>query len=71
MVQEYDNKDIGDAIDKAFDAGYEAAVEKASKWLKIFYMFKMQLDGSNKLGADIQTNIINGIVNNFKEYMKP
>jgi hypothetical protein len=33
MTQKYDNKDIGDIIDKSFDAGYNSAVNRACQIL--------------------------------------
>ena len=33
MRQEYDNKDIGEAIDKSFDAGRESGINDCYEWL--------------------------------------
>lgn len=34
MENTYDNKTIGEVIDKSYDAGFNAAVEKTCKWLR-------------------------------------
>lgn len=34
MENTYDNKTIGEVIDKSYDAGFNAAVEKTCNWLR-------------------------------------
>jgi len=79
MVQEYDNKDIGDAIDKAFNAGFNAAIEKACDWFKMTVSIPQEVS-FNEDGEPLAESYIeyakkrleaaNEIIKEFKEYMK-
>ena len=57
MIQEYDNKDIGDIIDKSFEFGYNSAVKRAcqilseqlnSEFVERFHMLLTQSEGVSR-----------------------
>lgn len=78
MVQEYDNKDIREVIDKSYDAGFNAAIEKACDWLRNVVNINQEIE-INENGEPLVDSYVDyamkrleaaeEIINEFKEYM--
>ena len=78
MENGYTDKTIGEVIDKSFDAGFKAAVDKACNWLNsridVYKDIKTDRHGNPKAKSYLEyttrrLEVANKIVEEFKEYM--